>query len=70
MTEPRRKRPLRVPVGPLPSPYRVSDRLRDPQGVSWVVIGVDGDAVVLRTVGGALELERTGEQLAAWERWR
>jgi hypothetical protein len=66
---PRRKRPLRVPVGPLPSPYRLADRLRDPHGVSWVVVGVDGEAVSLRTAGGAMELERTAEQLADWTRW-
>lgn len=68
MTEPRRTR-LRVPVGPLPPPYRRGDRLRDPQGVAWAVTAVEGETITLRTVGGALELERTAEQLADWTRW-
>lgn len=68
MTEPRRKRPLRVPVGPLPSPYRRGDRLRDPAGVPWSVVAVDGETVTLRTAGGGLEREISAERLVDWER--
>lgn len=72
MTAPRRKRPLRVPVGPLPPVYRRGDRLRDTAGVPWVVLSserVSGvETVVLETVGGACRRSIEAECLADWSR--
>jgi len=49
------------------APYRRGDSLRDPHGLTWRVLSVDGQAVTLEA-HGAMRREIEAERLAAWER--
>lgn len=49
------------------APYRRGDVLRDLHGLTWRVIGVDGQTVTLEA-HGTLRREMQAEDLAAW--WR
>jgi hypothetical protein len=49
------------------APYRRGDTLRDPHGLTWRVLSVEGQTVTLEA-HGAMRREIEAERLAGWER--